>query len=535
MNRNILALMAFLAVGLLNSLSYATDPVTYYLRLDGSDANSGLANTSAGAWKTLAKVNRTTLNAGDVVHLGTGVFGSSQNDTTLVVPSSGTAALPIVFEGEGASLTTITAEAPVSIWGTGTGWEPFGAVAKTYYHLIAKDDSIYAMWKGTTGVNDSLLTRVMTATPTTHQRFCVRTAAGAGIDTVIVFFNAAVDTTDLSRSNSWAIFCSKNYITLTGMKVTHGGLSNYGTIYNSGTNGDVHAVVVDSSRGSGIYMAGATADVYNTTVSNNGSDGLLLTGDSSRAYNNTSRYNGSHGITITGNTSSLYNNTSHNNSNYGIYASGASVSIYNNTVYNNSSLAIDSRGASANIHNNVVYSGGSYGLYVRGTLSTVYNNTVYKNGETQIVLTSTDGGYKVKNNIIVSTTPAFLVIPSSAVTPNEINNNLYYTTGAYTGKWSNGTAYNTLAAWQVATSLEANSLTGDPLFVNETAGNYRLKTTSPAKNRGDDLALSRSVTDIRGKLPNGLRDMGAYEYWRRNPMSEISGIVSSALNTSVEP
>ncbi len=116
MNRNLLALLAFIAVGLLNSFSYATDPVTYYLRTDGSDANSGLTNTSAGAWKTLAKVNRTTLNAGDVVHLGTGVFGSAQNDTTLVVPSSGSAGSPITFSGQGADKTVITGGMPLKGW-----------------------------------------------------------------------------------------------------------------------------------------------------------------------------------------------------------------------------------------------------------------------------------------------------------------------------------------------------------------------------------------------------------------------------------
>jgi len=71
-----------------------------------------------------------------------------------------------------------------------------------------------------------------------------------------------------------------------------------------------------------------------------------------------------------------------------------------------------------------------------------------------------------------------------------------------------------------------NNISSNPLFVNAAAGNYRLQSGSPCRDRGSNeyleglewcwerLGLSGAWTDLDGKprIQNGRVDMGAYEY-----------------------
>lgn len=67
---------------------------TYYVRKDGSNSNTGLADTAGGAWLTVAKA-AAELTAGDTCYVRAGVY--SEKPT---VANSGTEASPITFIGE---------------------------------------------------------------------------------------------------------------------------------------------------------------------------------------------------------------------------------------------------------------------------------------------------------------------------------------------------------------------------------------------------------------------------------------------------
>ncbi|MDO5979903.1 InlB B-repeat-containing protein [Flavivirga spongiicola] len=60
-----------------------------------------------------------------------------------------------------------------------------------------------------------------------------------------------------------------------------------------------------------------------------------------------------------------------------------------------------------------------------------------------------------------------------------------------------------------------NTSTNDPLFVNATANDFRLQTTSPAKDAGDNTKIPSGITtDLFGnnRIYNTTVDMGAYEF-----------------------
>lgn len=74
------------------------------------------------------------------------------------------------------------------------------------------------------------------------------------------------------------------------------------------------------------------------------------------------------------------------------------------------------------------------------------------------------------------------------------------------------TAFTTLASWQTATGVDANSQQADPLFVNGVAAPYDLHvaTGSPAINLGTP-SLGYLIDDYEGRFRDGAPDSGAYE------------------------
>ncbi|MDX9893743.1 MAG: right-handed parallel beta-helix repeat-containing protein [Patescibacteria group bacterium] len=143
----------------------------------------------------------------------------------------------------------------------------------------------------------------------------------------------------------------------------------------------------------------------------------------------------------------------------------------------------------------------------------IYNNTVYASKYAGLHLSSYDlerpvEHLKVKNNIVYNTTPDAYLVFSSDIANNEINNNLYYQTGA--GRFLRHWNELDFAAWQLADGNDQNSIFADPLFVNPAANYFELNYYSPAIDRGVELGLD---SDYAGNIvPQGAgTDIGAYE------------------------
>lgn len=68
---------------------------TYYVRMDGDNANAGTANTSGGAWLTVQKA-ATTMVAGDTTYVQSGTYNED-----VISGASGSIGSPIAFVAEG--------------------------------------------------------------------------------------------------------------------------------------------------------------------------------------------------------------------------------------------------------------------------------------------------------------------------------------------------------------------------------------------------------------------------------------------------
>jgi hypothetical protein len=133
----------------------------------------------------------------------------------------------------------------------------------------------------------------------------------------------------------------------------------------------------------------------------------------------------------------------------------------------------------------------------------------------------------VENNIVIVANPTYHVMQVGVNYISDVTNfwrnNLLLTSGTARGAcWGQevtsgggscggafpGTSYDdaNLAAWNAASAQVDANITGDPLFVNAAAGDFRLNSSSPARNTGRDIGLS-----YQGTAP----DIGAIEFEER--------------------
>lgn len=103
--------VTILSLALLCSMKQAF-AASYYVASAGSDSNPG---TQAQPWQTIAKVNATTLSAGDTVYFN---GGDTFSDGTLKITNSGTSSNPITITSYGTGRAIIDASASTTHYDT---------------------------------------------------------------------------------------------------------------------------------------------------------------------------------------------------------------------------------------------------------------------------------------------------------------------------------------------------------------------------------------------------------------------------------
>ena len=376
--------------------------------------------------------------------------------------------------------------------------------------------------------------------------------------------------------------------TISGFTIQHGGqfgfLSAYGT-YGVGN----------------IYIVSSSPSILNNTITQGNCWGIESRSSAPLIQNNiisatqdpdgTCSFGGGAAILVSGgingynesgvNSGRILGNTIENNvesgledaggnGGAGIAIWGGTVLVMNNTIRNNASpggsggaINFINSGGSV-IAQNLIYGnsagcgGGAIATYPTG--SYFFNNTIVDNidnndnvdfsecAEIAQIYPSPDtyGSDSPKNvfiNNIVSGSTSYPAVncgwfetPNEANQPTFQNDILYNAGGLFFGSYC------------VDVSDKYNNIATDPQFVNPSAGNYQLKSTSPAINAGQNSVLQTFqimtgqdwTKDFAGNprvqssnANSCTIDMGAYEYPGTNSDCGTSETLNSSLNPAM--
>ncbi len=216
---------------------------------------------------------------------------------------------------------------------------------------------------------------------------------------------------------------------------------------------------------------------------------------------------------------SIHHNTVFDLKRVGIYIDAYKKNINNIEVYANKvyktgggiTVASEEGGKASNVkvHDNLVYDIGTIGIRIAGYLNNgplenidVYHNTIYNCGNKGkwencgLLLEASNpanSGFSIRNNII-SGCPIPIKSNTSQNFPVTVDNNLFF---GSIGKFS-------------AQTTVTNTINLDPLFVNPSTLDFKLKANSPAINKA--VGMPMSIKDFTDFTRDAKPDLGAFEY-----------------------
>ncbi len=275
----------------------------------------------------------------------------------------------------------------------------------------------------------------------------------------------------------------------------------------------------------GLYISSNVFATNNISYGHTGSNdyGIFVSGGATADGNiSHSNFDGIRGNSTSSN--NILNNTVYNNSNYGVVAYNGST-ISGNAIYSNN-IGIQTLVWSTftgSITNNLVYDNTTDGIKVHRTASgnEIANNTIYQSQGDALTIENISVDASIKNNILWVATDYALNVANDSQVGFSSDYNLFYLTG--TGKlglWE-GLDFTNRVDWFYELGFDANSLTGDPLFVDIDGADNTLGYNAGNFGGDDDFHLTSSSPGIDNGnpadayanelLPNGERvNIGFY-------------------------
>lgn len=192
-----------------------------------------------------------------------------------------------------------------------------------------------------------------------------------------------------------------------------------------------------------------------------------------------------------------------------------------NKLYQNNGVQFG-EGAPGKFYNNYIKGGKGSALVIIGNPDNfIYNNVIINAGVDGIFCEdrSTGAGFRIVNNTIINPGANGIKLYSEMVNMNNVYNNIVVNPGSYskyTYPRSGNDAYVYLLDKRVKIQSANNFFTRDinaVKFAGASTGNYQLTSTSPAFNKGFNIAtygIARDYAD-NPRLSRLTYDIGAFE------------------------
>ncbi len=520
---------------------------TYYVDNAGADSNNGA--TVGTPWQHLSKVNGSSFRPGDSVLLKRGGVWREQLNT----PSSGASGNPINFGAYGAGARPqINASDLVNSWSSNgeavaNTWKAQVTTRPSIVVFDGKRGNLVASAAACTAPRNWFWSANILYTYGTVSPSSTYKTIEAGARNFAILNDTrdwvSYNNLDLRNSNQFGIkIQNSNHITLSDYSIAQSALN--GTNVNNGPGQRSSYITFDrgevsDSGGGGIDVncgACGAITIDHITVTNNNVHDNGWNSDNSTGYVGTNggiKLFGSSGTHCTiqnnlvvrqadqfgdlsgtgiwldtwGDACDISYNEVHDNASYGILVENTALSSptvvlsYNLVYRNNKGISVE-RGT----HNVQVYNNSAYGNKLGGLL-----NEGFGNQHDQI-------NNVFKNNISYGNGINLVAIlggeNAGGGAGNVYDHNSFGAEAGNLVEWGEGGFKLNYAALDSAYGRPTNSVLGDPLMVDPSAGNLRLSQNSPAIGAGLNLGSSfQNGLDPRTVSPFGLLRQNTSGRW----------------------
>lgn len=534
---------------------------TYYVDArNGNDRNDGLSQVSA--WKTISKVNSSTLLPGDFVLFKRDEVWHEE----LIIKNDGTSSNPITFGAYGTGeKPIITAADLVLNWTKHPGYNNVWQTATiTETRIVIFDGTLGNEGNTVNNLNrefewvwqDDVLYVYSASNPAqayTNPGVEVGTrnnAIGGHLRNYYTIDGLDLRGANGKTNNGAGLLLSGDFVTIKNCNFIH---NFYAGIHASDAadNGSISDCEIHHNQDNGIALGrGSGWSISDCIVYSNGYGPRVRSGilfdTSNTTVSRCTVYDNGNGSTELGLTHGIYVNPYSNNviiedciiydhrNGNGINYDANNGAIRRNFVFNNyfSGIHLENQqqGGLINIHNNICF-GNNIGIMLYEwewnpeTKVNVFNNTIFENNRYLLVPGKVDQEpyqlcilanvkrLKIYNNILFTSSQYVVVYAMSQSGMVSDNNCIFKPTGPndqaycfYAGKALS------FGGWQNATSGDKQSITSDPLFassIKNVASDFKLNCNSQCKGAGTASVADIVTRDFEGGPFDG-RDIGAY-------------------------